>query len=210
MLIDEILKKLSEPGDVAVGFIAYATGFILDSVLPQHFPALDLKAPAGTIAGILAIAVIGVKKAIDVRNPHQPLKKRLEGIRSHPNLCNDPALAELARRTSELLNAEVFDSDKYMKHFDNAIDSYLAEKIKSSRELSKMKAAANEILAAASSTDGLEKLDRKHAFATAEENIELAEVTIALHQIKLAAQERNYSSLEQLGQRYRASLGDAK
>lgn len=133
MYFDEVLKKVSEPLDLAVFFIGFSLGFALD--------ALYLKegVPSGTTASVVAVGALGVKKAIGVIIlDSEYAKKRLanKSNRLRQYFKKNQASSAAFKKASESLNqlenmlgAGLIGVSQFNKLIDEKFQSYIDEEL---------------------------------------------------------------------------------
>lgn len=129
MYSDEILKKLSEPADLAVFFVSFAIGFVLDVLY------FGEGTPSGTVAGVLAVGCLGIKKAIETSLlgstyiANKRARKRAGVIRRHFSLKDNQEACETVRILEKILEARLIDSEQFNFLIDEKIQSYVNEEL---------------------------------------------------------------------------------
>lgn len=131
MYFDEILKKLSEPADLAVFFVSFSIGFVLDVL------CFGEGVPSGTVAGVLAVGCLGVKKAIETsllgstHTAKKRARKRAGTIRRYfSSEDNDNREAcETIRSLERMLEAKLIDSEQFNVLIDEKIQGYVDEEL---------------------------------------------------------------------------------
>lgn len=123
MYFEKLLERVSEPADLAIFLLGFAIGYIIDSFY------LTGSTPPGTIAGIVSIGFLGLKKSIDaylsnsnwLRNKR--MKKRLRILREY--FSDNPGAIELIDGLNKILHARLIDHVS----FEHLLDEQLREHI---------------------------------------------------------------------------------
>lgn len=128
MNFEELLKKVSEPTDISIFLIGFALGYIVD----LGFPTSGI--PAGTMAGVIAIGCLGVKKGIDSyllgskRVAERRRKKRLNILRGY-FIGNSKAI-QVLDEIEVILKARLVDYALFDKILEEKMQRYISEKLK--------------------------------------------------------------------------------
>lgn len=128
MYIEELLNKVTEPADLAIFLLGFSVGFIIDGV---YFSG---GVPSGTIAGIIAIGLLGLKKGVDAyflashRIAKKLRKKKLQTLRNY--FLNNPRATQVINDMESILDAHLVDYNLYDQLLDTKLQKYIITSLK--------------------------------------------------------------------------------
>lgn len=122
MYFEELLKKVSEPADLAVFLLGFATGFVVG-------PLLFTGIPPGTAAGVAAIGLLGLKKGTDayvsganwVRK--RQTRRRLRIIREY--FSDNPEAIKAINILTDILDAQLVNYTDFNLLLDEKLKKYI-------------------------------------------------------------------------------------
>ena len=123
MYFKELLEKLSGSGDLAVFFLSFSIGFIVDATY------FNGKVPSGTIAGVLAIGCLGIKKAVEVSilesnyTLEKLTRKRLEKLRKY--FDKNRKAYELLDKLERVLDSKLVDLKTFNMLLDDKLQDFI-------------------------------------------------------------------------------------
>jgi hypothetical protein len=128
MFFEEILKKISEPADVSVFLLSFSIGFIFDAIY------FNGGVPSGTVAGVLAIGCLGIKKGIDASllgSTHAAEKltrKRLTKLRQY--FSDNQKATQVVDTLGKMLDAKLIDCNSFNILLNEQLQSYIDYNLK--------------------------------------------------------------------------------
>ena len=118
---DELLKKLSEPADLAIFLLGFVVGYLGGLLTHSSDP------PAATIAGVSGICALGLKKAADAwlfrRLQARRLRRRLAELRTH--FADNPSALDTLERLTALLTPPLIEPIEFERLLNAQVKSYV-------------------------------------------------------------------------------------
>ena len=123
---DELLKKLSEPADLAVFLLGFTFGYV--GSLLAHFS----EPPAATLAGVSGICALGIKKAADAwlfrKLQVRRLRRRLKSLREH--FADNQSALDTLQRLEALLSPPLVEPLEFERILNEQLQPYVETLVK--------------------------------------------------------------------------------
>lgn len=123
MYFEELLSKVTEPADLAVFFLGFSFGFIVDSFSSNN------NVPAGTVAGVIAIGSLGIKKGLDAYLTNSGFvakrrrKKKLNTLRRY--FSDSPYAIQLINDMENVFKEQSLDDNFCNQVLDIKLQNYI-------------------------------------------------------------------------------------
>jgi hypothetical protein len=128
-LIDDIIKKISTPGDFAAGSLGFAGGLAADIFL------FHLGIPPGYMTALGASSVLGLKKGYQAANSsiqdgrkikktREDIAKRVKAFEQILKEENENSLRSNLKKFSRLWEQDVMDDEKFLEVYEKLFNDF--------------------------------------------------------------------------------------